>query len=268
MSRGMSRATFPILVVAAGLIGIAALPAFAATKGPAIFVPRSETAAPILDGTWTNPQEWSKASETFVNYTDGTHLVVRAKHDLDRLYVLLEMPNDYVLDGRAGICFDTLKDGGPYMKSDDYCFVLGDALREYHGDGRSTLMYAAALNSDVTASRGLSGPNSPYEPNKNHVTYEFGVPLEYLGSDFTDYGFYVVFDTRGETTNYTYSYSWPDFESESSQRVISPRDWGQVVISSDVNVPEFPLPVVAYIAGAVGIVAILTRTIPSKSAKQ
>ena len=261
----MSSARFPILVVGSLLLVVATFsPAHAVAQGPAIFIPRSETTAPTIDGVWTTSDEWSKASETLLNYTDGTRLIIRATHDADAMYMLLEMPDDYVVDGRAGICFDSLNDGGPYLKADDYCFVQADTVKEFHGDSKSTLMYAAALNSYVTAARGLSDHNSPYKSDKDHVTYEFKVPIEYLGSDAKEYGFYVVFETRGQTTNYTYYYSWPDLNSESAQRAASPRDWGQVVISSEVNVPEFPLPVVAAIFGVIGIVAILTRIPPSK----
>ena len=254
----MLASRYPSLFVATALIVMAALPAFAVSDNPPIFIPRSESAVPTIDGVWTSSDEWRKASETIVKYADDTELIIKANHDTEKLYVLLEMPNDYVLDGHASICFDTSNEGGPYMKADDYCFVLGSTLGEFHGDGRSTLMQDTMLNPNASGARGLSGANSPYESDKDHVTYEFAIPLDYL-SDRTEYGFYVVFDTRGQTTNYTYYYSWPDFNTESSLRVQSPRDWGQVIISSEVNVPEFPMPLIALVTAVTGIIAILTR---------
>lgn len=221
---------------------------------------------PVIDGSWTTTDEWSKASETYQNYTDDTQLVIRGIQDGAFLHILLEMPRDYVLDGRAGICFDTLNDGGPYMKPDDVCFVLGQRLEEFHGDGRSTLMQETGLLMDVEGERGLSGSRSPYESGKEHVTYEFKIPVDYIGSsgNQTQFGFYVVYETRGESTNYTHYYSWPDYESSSSLRVAAPRGWGIVTIASNSNstteVPEFPLPVVGLIAGLIGIIVVARRT--------
>jgi len=250
---------FSVLIIASAMIIMASTSAFAAGEDSPVFVPRADSGVPTIDGVWTSSDEWKKASETYVNYTDGSHLVIRAKHDGEKLYALLEMPDDYVVDGRAGICFDTLSNGGLYMKPDDYCFVLAAILKEYHGDSKSTLMYEAPLSLDVHAERGLSGQYSPYKSSKDHVTYEFVVPLKYLDNNEKEYGFYVVYETRGQTSSYTYYYSWPVHTTESSLRVASPSDWGQVIISSDVNVPEFPSPVIAVIAGVIGIVAVLSR---------
>lgn len=254
---------FMLLYLGSFLTILAMLPATVLAEKPSIALPLSEDAdaSTTIDGVWTTPEEWSKASETFVNYTDGTQLIIRGKHDLKSLYFLLEMPQDYLLDGHAAVCFDTLDDGGPYMKADDYCFVLGSTdLKEYHGDGRTTLMQESGSNQQIVASRGLSNENSPYKSDKNHVSYEFKVPMEYLGDHGVDYGFYVTYDTRGQTANYTYYYSWPDYKSASYLRVVSPRDWGQVEISSDTVVPEFPVPVIGIIAGTIGVVAVITRT--------
>ena len=254
---------FMLLFLGLLVFTLSALPATAFGEQPSIFLPLSnETdASTTIDGVWTAPDEWSNASETFANYTDGTQLVIRGKHDSSSLFLLLEMPQDYVLDGHAAVCFDTLNDGGPYMNPDDYCFVLGrNNLKEYHGDGRTTLMQESEPNFQVIASRGISNENSPHKSDKSHVTYEFKIPLEYLSDDRTDYGFYVTYDTRGQTTNYTYYYSWPDYKSASYLRVVPPRGWGQLEISSETVVPEFPLSVVGIIAGTIGIAAVLTRT--------
>ena len=228
---------------------------------PIISVPETGDAdAPVLDGFWTTSDEWSRASETLQNFTDDTQLVIRGMHNEEFMYILLEMPQDYVVDGRAGICFDTLNDGGPYMKPDDFCFVLSQDLREYHGNDRTTLMHETGLHIYVDARRGLSDSNSPYGSEKDHVTYEFKVPMEYIGAvNQTQYGFYVVFDTRGQTTNYTYYYSWPNYETTSSLRVESPRAWGLLSTSSTAEVPEFPTPLVGIVAGLIGAIVIATR---------
>ncbi len=193
------------------------------------------------------------------NYTDGSRLLVRGMHDSDFLYVMLEMPDDYIVDGHAGLCIDTLGDGGAYLRSDDYCFVMGSALREYHGDDHTTLMQQEPLDPFVAAQRGLSDSKSPLYSSKGHMTYEFRIPLEYIGSDKTEYGFYVSFDTRGQTNNYNFYYSWPDYKSAEYLRVASPRSWGIISLSPDANVPEFPIPLVGALSGIVGAVAVLTR---------
>ena len=239
---------------------IVALPISAFAQQPTIALPLIEASdKPEIDGLWTTSDEWSKASLASLNYTDGTQLVIRAMRDGESVYVLLEMPQDFVVDGHAAVCFDTLSDGGAYMNPDDYCFVLGENLREFHGDGRTTLMQQIPLEPDVVADRGLSGTNSPYRSASDHVTYEFQVPMDHIGADRTQYGFYVTFDTLGQTTNYSYYYSWPDSKSASYLRVASPRAWGIASTSSDVEIPEFPLHVVGAIAALVGIMAIIGR---------
>jgi hypothetical protein len=66
-----------------------------------ITVPISKGDLPKIDGAWTSPYEWEQASVTFVNFTDGTELVIKAKHDINSLYVLLEMPKDARMDGHG-----------------------------------------------------------------------------------------------------------------------------------------------------------------------
>jgi hypothetical protein len=242
------------------LLIIAVFPAAFADQ-PSITLPISkESDTPTLDGVWSSSKEWTKAGVTIVNYTDGTQLVIRGKHDINSLYILLEMPQDYVLDGHGAICLDSKNDGGPYMQPDDYCLVLGDTLDAFRGDGRTTLMTdESTLNQFAEAERGLSGSNSPYE-SKNHVTYEFKVPLKELGPVSTNYGFYVTYDTRGQTTNYTYDYSWPVSSNADYLRTASPRAWGQISLSPDANVPEFPMPIIGIVAGLIGVLTVISRT--------
>ena len=242
------------LAISAGLTG------FAAAQQPVVALPPVQDADVEVDGIWTSASEWSKASETMINYTDGTRLAIRGMSDADFVYVMLEMPDDYVVDGHAGICFDTLVDGGPYLGTDDYCYVMGTSFREYHGDGRTTLMQQAPLDQFVTAQRGLSDSKSPLYSAKSHMTYEFKIPRVNLGSDNVRFGFYVSYDTRGQDTNYNYYYSWPDYKSAEYLRVASPRSWGIAAISADAEVPEFPVPLIGALAGIVGAVAILART--------
>ncbi len=255
------------LIVSILTILITALATFilaapAAALQPIIVVPETgDGKKPILDGFWTTSDEWSTASQLLQNFTGGTQLVIRGLHDEEFMYILLEMPQDYVVDGRAGICFDTFNDGGPYLKADDSCFVLNENLKEYHGDDRTTLMQETGLHNNVDARRGLSGSNSPYESEKDHVTYEFKVPMQHIGTaNQTQYGFYVVFETRGQTTNYTHYYSWPAHETTSSLRVASPREWGVLSTSSTAEVPEFAIPLVGIIAGMIGAIIIVSRT--------
>ena len=147
------------------------------------------------------------------------------------------------------------------MKPDDVCFVLGQTLEEFHGDGRTTLMQETGIHIDVDGKRGLSGSNSPYQSGE-HVSYEFKIPIDYIGgANRTLFGFYVVYETREETTNYTHYYSWPDYESSSSLRVAAPRGWGLVSISSTTEVPEFPLPLAGLIASLIGMVVVVTIAI-------
>jgi hypothetical protein len=92
------------------------------------------------------------------------------------------------------------------------------------------------------------------------VTYEFRVPKDYLVGDKTEYGFYVSFDTRGQTNNYNFYYSWPDYKTAEYLRVASPRSWGSITLSSDATVPEFPLAAIFTLGGVFGALAILSRS--------
>lgn len=251
---------FTILIMAISTLTFGTFIPVTAQEQIISFPVTDDVDAPVMDGVWTTADEWSKASETYQNYTDDTQLVIRGIHDETFIHILLEMPRDYVVDGRAGICFDTLNDGGPYMKPDDVCFVLGQRLEEFHGDGRSTLMQETGIPMDVDGKRGLSGSNSPYQFGEQHVSYEFKIPIDYIsGTNQMLFGFYVVYETRGVTTNYTHYYSWPDYESSSSLRVAAPRGWGLVSISSSTEVPEvpeFPLPLAGLIAGLIGMIVV------------
>lgn len=249
-----------VTIAAFSIAMLSGLPGIASAQQPIIAMPPAEDIDVKIDGVWTGGSEWSKASETIVNYTDGTRLAIRAMHDADFLYVMLEMPDDTVVDGHGGICFDTLSDGGPYLGRDDYCYVMGTAFREYHGDGRTTLMQQAPLDQFVVAQRGLSDSNSPLYSSKGHMSYEFKIPRDSIGSENTQFGFYVSYDTRGQDNNYTYYYSWPDYKSAEYLRVASPRSWGVASLSEDAAVPEFPVPVIGALAGIVATVVVLTRT--------
>lgn len=246
-----------LLLFGSVMLIIAAAPPTSFAEENSIIIPKLEDNAPKVDGVWTSSNEWSQASVTFTNYTDGTQLITRAKHDLDSLYVLLEMPQDNREDGHGVVCLDTLNDGGPYMKTDDYCVTLGSSLRVYQGDGRTTVMEDQVAIFQVQAARGLAV--SPYS-SEEHMSYEFKIPLKEFDAIATDYGLYINFDTQGRTDNFTYHYSWPNLESDSYLNAPPPRSWGQISLSPDVNVPEFSIPVIGVTAGMVGLMAILTRT--------
>jgi hypothetical protein len=252
-----------LLLFGSLMLIVAAMPSSFAQEN-SITAPILQGDTPVIDGVWTSANEWSQASLTFANYTDNTQLVIKAKHDLDSLYVLLEMPKDSRIDGHGVVCLDTLSDGGPYMKADDYCFALGSSLKVYRGDGRTTIMKdEVAVTREVQAARGLTASHSPYGSGE-HMSYEFKIPLKEFGPIATDYGLYVNFDTRGQTDSFTHYYSWPDLETDSYLNAASPRSWGQISLSPDANVPEFSMPVIGAIASIVGLATILTRTILHK----
>jgi hypothetical protein len=220
--------------------------------------------APILDGVWTEPDEWSNAVETFVNYTDGSRLVVRTLHDENSVFILLEMPDDHLVDGHALVCFDTLHDGGYNLEPDDYCFALGGNAREYRGDGYSKVGQQRDLVGGVVIERGLSGSNSPYYEVQNHVTYEYKIPLDYIGRS-AEYGFWVTFDSPGEVVDKAAKYYWPESARGSYFKVAPPREWGLLVVSTvapgttaDGTVPEFPASVMAGVA-AIGLAILFAR---------
>ena len=236
---------------------MSAMPA-AFAQANSITVPISKGDLPKIDGAWNSPDEWKQASVTFVNFTDGTELVIKAKHDINSLYVLLEMSKDARMDGHGVVCLDTLNDGGYYMETDDFCFTLGNLVRVYQGNGKTTvMMHEIPVSHDLRAARDLT--TSPYSSDE-HVSYEFKIPLREFGPVATEYGIYTAFDTRGQTDDFTYYYSWPEFKTDSYLDVPTPRSWNKISLSPDADVPEFPLFAIGEIGAIVGLVTVLTRT--------
>jgi hypothetical protein len=144
------------------------------------------------------------------------------------------------------------------METDDFCFTLGNLGRVYQGNGKTTvMMHEIPVSRDLQAAWDLT--TSPYSSGE-HVSYEFKIPLREFGPVATEYGMYTAFDTRGQTDDFTYYYSWPEFKTDSYLDVPTPRLWNKISLSPDADAPDFQFSVIGGIAAIVGLVTLLTRT--------
>ena len=226
--------------IAVGLVFLLTLPLIPIQSFEDVIIPISfidKADAPKIDGLWTHGNEWKQASETIQNYDNGAQLVILTMHDGDYIYVLLELPTDETEDSGdlAYVCFDTDHDSGE-PDANDYCFLLGmgsGELKTVSGlkDPGIGIDWKPVGNpDDARASSGMSA--SPYSSSP-HATYEFKIPIDFLGPS-DEYGFYaVVYDS-----SFYNRYAVPPKYSQADYIPI-PSQWG-LLIFPDGTKPEFP----------------------------
>lgn len=160
---------------------------------------------PELDGQWSTSTEWLDASETRIENQQNMTAILRIMHNSEYIFVLLDFITDFTRStyDLAGICFDTLDDGGDTPKTDDYLFgiLAGQAptfVYTYQGTGMDDGWGLTSLYG-VWGRAGFSETNDPYEPGMSHRIYEWQVPCKVLGQA-SFYGFYAfVCDYHTET---------------------------------------------------------------------
>ena len=214
----------------------------------------------IFDGKWTNELEWKESSWDPISSSYGT-LHLRTAHQGDFIYILLDTVDDQTIDhisDRAVVCIDGKNDKTIIPNSDDYCFFVAlDGKQGFVYQGGSSL----SLNGNfkkISNTEGFIGVGSKSDQNDKyskipHTSYEFKIPLN-LFDRSNIYGFYVlVFDAS--TNQY---YSWPTgIIPNGAFDIPSPSKWGELV-SPDKSIPEFNLPLLAFIP-ALFLVIYFTR---------
>lgn len=198
-----------------------------------------------VDGKYSVFDEWKKSSQNYIEYDDGTRLIIRSAHDTENFYFMLNLPSDTV--GARGldfgiICLDVKNNKSITPDKDDYCFyvMLDGKSQSLQGGApfKATKNFETITIEHYSASGTMSDENDRYTPIP-HTGYEFVIPISELGySD--NYGMYVhVFDyNEGKI------YSWPkNLELDSFMDVPSPSLWGNM-ISPDKTIPEFEIPMI------------------------
>ncbi|MGH9923179.1 MAG: hypothetical protein ACRD38_10540, partial [Nitrososphaerales archaeon] len=161
-----------LIILAVALVNGQFLPAFAQEDPREIFISITDLPPPVIDGKYSSEREWSHTSERRYEYNDGTKLVLRAAHDREEIYIMINMVSDVTRDtqkDQAIICFDTAVNGGDRPDSDDYCFSasLGGSLVSYRGGGTSENTNYLTKTSDpegIEMKAGLSSTFDRYSP--------------------------------------------------------------------------------------------------------
>jgi len=210
----------------------------------------------VFDGKWTFFAEWKPSSIDFMGEADNIY--IRSAHHENFIYILLDVILDTTIEKNkdyAMVCFDTKTDQSVKPDSNDYCFMVqlgSDKALTFQGSDQTGELKIIKNHADLIAIGESSDENDRYS-KVPHASYEFRIPIELL--ERTDsYGFYIeVFDNSKIKT-----YTWPtEIESENSD-IPSPDKWG-IIYSPDKSLPEYELPVLVLIVGALGVILLSSR---------
>lgn len=213
----------------------------------------------IWDGKWSFEQEWKRTSEDIIKYDDGMKIAIKTGHDYENIYVLINFISDKTAmknADRAIVCFDTNNEKNKNPDQNDYCFLIAlgrsnpITLTGGHYSAQSGHWKTIANHDKLIAISNMSDENDRYA-RSSHVTYEFRIPVEIIGSS-NIYGFYVnVFDANSQKF-----YSWPENSfSNDYPFIASPDQWGDL-ISPDKSIPEFELPLFVILTSIITITLI------------
>ncbi len=202
----------------------------------------------IFDGKWSDRTEWKNSSLDTFSYDDGTTIHLRTAHQDNFIYVFVDVPTDTHLNKVADsvmICFDTQNNKSVLLDDNDYCFMTTlDGKRSFVYQGYSGNIRNLKEISDVdgfVAVGGTSDTNDRYS-TAPHPSYEFKIPTELIGRSEI-YGFYLAF----YDAQFNRVYSWPQQAiTYNFSQIPSPTKWG-VMVSPDKSLPEFHLPLIAFL---------------------
>lgn len=213
----------------------------------------------IFDGKWSFSTEWKQSSLETIYYQKQPIAKLRIAHQDNFIYVFLDFLSDNHIDkgaDRAIICFDVENDKTSLPNSNDYCFMaVLEGKRSFVYQGGSPL----AVNGNFKlitepdgflAVGGVSDESDPYTKTI-HPSYEFRIPIDYIGRT-DNYGFFVgLFDSFSGKVH-----TWPeDIIIERNFQIPSPESWGEI-ISPDKSIPEFEWPILAVLPALIVVVFI------------
>lgn len=211
----------------------------------------------IFDGKWTFTREWKESTLNEWKLNDGTILILRASHDENYIYVLVDYLSDVFKDkgtDRATICFGN-PNHNKIASENDYCFLitLGDNSPIIIQGGSPIAIsgnFKKIQNANFIGVGAMSDKSDRYTPVP-HASYEFKIPLELIEKN-NEYSFYVsVYDFHRNSIQ-----TWPrDIKLENNFEIPSPMYWG-VFYSPDKSLPEFPFYFIVLIFAMSGIIGV------------
>lgn len=204
-----------------------------------------------FDGRWSYQTEWKKSSLNTLTYDDGMTIYLRTAHQGEFIYVFVDPVSDIHLDkhsDRALICFSSENNKSNLPNSDDYCFgTTLDVSKTFTYQGGSPFKFTSHFRQIESPENyiAISSVSNEYDRYSKipHPSYEFRIPTELVGRS-SQYGFFLsVYDAYNNK-----SYLWPqNISINNSLQIPGPDLWGEM-ISPDKSLPEFNMPIMAFVS--------------------
>ncbi len=234
--------------------------------------------SPIIDGKWTNSNEWNKTKAVTVE-GDGTKMYIIAQHDMNFLYVIADMVTDQTTPSYAPLLgydlfmiFDTNNYQGTTLGNNEigvgtsHTFINGTEVKTGFGsevwtyDNQSKPVDLTSP-SNYNSSMEFSSTNDPFESIHDHRIYEFRIPMSLLHNS-DKYGFSLkaaaCSGQDAAVCRPIYTLFWPSgtIMSVPSSHGILKLDNATATTSSAVTIPNnFELIIVGIVVGGVGGIA-------------
>ncbi len=153
----------------------------------------------IIDGKWTNEEEWADATQFSVRTSSiARNLVgyILIKDDGEFLYVMIDYIADKTIEDNdeGRIRFDINNDKTDNPLQDDYILAMTwkakyAKMNVLQGDGEDWIS-VEKIPSGIKAATTNNPENNPYS-DYPHIIYEFIIPREFFGEK-SDTGFSVI----------------------------------------------------------------------------
>ena len=204
-----------------------------------------------FDGRWSFQTEWKKSSLNTLTYDDGMTIYLRTAHQGEFIYVFVDPVSDIHLDkhsDRALICFSGENNKSNLPNSDDYCFgTTLDVSKTFTYQGGSPFKFTSHFRQIESPENyiAISSVSNEYDRYSKipHPSYEFRIPTELVGRS-SQYGFFLsVYDAYNNK-----AYLWPqNITINNPFQIPGPNLWGEM-ISPDKSLPEFNMPIIAFVS--------------------
>lgn len=168
--------------------------AFAIDKNNILEMPYTDN-PPLIDGKWSTADEWKGAGEAKIQTDHGTAYLL-VNHDRDNIYFMVDDPNYLKPIGSVYAFFDTSNGASNSIGKEDFAlsfgqFKSGEAVAIEFNRGTSEGKWdRIELPSNIQKGSSLSSANDPYESGRDHLIFEFSMPLSFLHKQ-DRYGFSV-----------------------------------------------------------------------------
>jgi hypothetical protein len=169
--------------------------AFAIDKNSILEMPYTDNPS-LIDGKWSTADEWKGAGEAKIQTDHGTAYLF-VKHDRDNIYFMVDDPNYLQPFGSVYAFFDTSNGASNSLSKEDFALMFGQSeagvvnIHDFDRGNSEGKWDRMELPSKIQMSSSLSSTNDPYESGRDHLIFEFSMPLSFLHKQ-DQYGFAVV----------------------------------------------------------------------------